>query len=46
LEAPKNATEAETPQRQVYQTTTKPRVSKEQKQNFVQVGTYTPPFNF
>jgi hypothetical protein len=43
LEAPKNATEAETPERQDYQTTTKPRVSKEQKQNFVQVGTYTRP---
>jgi hypothetical protein len=29
LEAPKNATEAETPQGKVYQTTTTPRVSKE-----------------
>jgi hypothetical protein len=29
LEAPKNAMEAETPQRQVYQTTTTPSVSKE-----------------
>jgi hypothetical protein len=29
LEALKNATEAETPQRQVYQTTTTPSVSKE-----------------
>jgi hypothetical protein len=29
MEAPKNAMKAETPQSQVYQTTTTPRVSKE-----------------